>query len=75
MSSEISKILDGCVNKVILVKLKNHTILRGKLQAFDPHMNLFLTKSEDITEDKVKNLDTIILRGDNILVVSLPDEK
>ncbi len=74
MSSEIDKILDGCINKVILIKLKNHTTIRGNLQAFDQHMNLVLTEVEDITEDKVKNLDKILLRGDNILIVS-PSEK
>jgi len=74
MSSEIDKILDGCINKVILIKLKNHTTIRGNLQAYDQHMNLILTEVEDITEDKVKNLDKIVLRGDNILIVS-PHEK
>ncbi len=74
MSSEIDKILDGYINKVILIKLKNHTTIRGNLQAFDQHMNLVLTEVEDITEDKVKNLDKILLRGDNILIVS-PSEK
>ena len=74
MSSEIDKILDVCINKVILIKLKNHTTIRGNLQAFDQHMNLVLTEVEDITEDKAKNLDKILLRGDNILIVS-PSEK
>jgi len=37
-------------------------------------MNLILTNSEDITEDDVKSLDKIILRGDNIIRISLPDK-
>jgi len=36
-------------------------------------MNLILSKCEDITDDEVKNLDRIILRGDNIIAVYLPD--
>jgi small nuclear ribonucleoprotein (snRNP)-like protein len=36
-------------------------------------MNLTLSKSEDITDDKVENLDNILLRGDNIIAVYLPD--
>jgi len=75
MSSEIDKILEVCVNKVILIKLKNKSTIRGNLQIFDQHMNMLLTESQDITGDKVKNLDKIILRGDNILIVSLPEEK
>ncbi|KEQ57439.1 putative snRNP Sm-like protein [Marine Group I thaumarchaeote SCGC RSA3] len=74
MSSEIHKILDVCVNKKILIKLRNQTIIRGNLQTFDQHMNLVLTKAEDITEEKPKNLDRIILRGDNILIISLPEK-
>ena len=74
MSSEIVKSLDGCVNKVILIKLRNGETIRGNLQTFDQHMNLYLTKSEDITKDKVEKLNNILLRGDNILVVSLSEE-
>ena len=74
MSSEILENLDVCVNKIVLIKLKNHTTIRGTLQTFDQHMNMLLTKVEDITEEKPKNLEKIILRGDNILIVSLPKE-
>ena len=74
MSSEIDKILNDCVGKVILIKLRNNTTIQGNLKTFDLHMNLILTNVQDITEDKVKNLDKIILRGDNILIVS-PHEK
>ncbi len=73
MSSEIIKILDGCVNKVILIKLRNNRTIRGTLQTFDTYMNLTLSKSEDITDDEAENLDNILLRGDNIIAVYLPD--
>ena len=74
MSSEIVKTLVSCINKIILIKLRNNQIIQGKLQTFDEHMNLILIESEDITDDKVKNLDKIILRGNNVLIISLPKE-
>ena len=42
--------------------------------ALDQHMNLILTNCKDITNDDVQNLNKIILRGDNIVMVSLTDE-
>ncbi|KAG2473800.1 MAG: putative snRNP Sm-like protein [Nitrosopumilales archaeon] len=74
MSSEIAKMLEGCVNKAIMIKLKNKRLIRGNLQAFDQHMNLILHKTEDITDNETKNLGYIILRGDNIIAVYLPDK-
>ena len=74
MSFEIVKTLVSCINKIILIKLRNNQIIQGKLQTFDEHMNLILIESEDITDDKVKNLDKIILRGNNVLIISLPKE-
>jgi len=74
LSSEIVKILDECINKVIVIKLRNKKTIQGNLQAFDQQMNIILTNSEDITEDDAKSLDKIILRGDNIIIVSLPDK-
>ena len=73
MSSEIVNMLEGCVNKVISIRLRNKRTIRGNLRAFDQHMNLILDKCEDITDDEVENLDHILLRGDNIIAVYLPD--
>jgi len=73
MSSEIVKTLDDYVDKVITIKLRNDSIIRATLQGFDPQMNLILTNTKDIT-DNDKNLDDVILRGDNIIMLSLDDE-
>tara|TARA_B100000745_G_scaffold292854_1_gene234174 strand:+ start:795 stop:1025 length:231 start_codon:yes stop_codon:yes gene_type:complete len=74
MSSEIIKSLDDYVNKIVTIKLRNKKIIQGKLVALDQHMNLILTNCKDITNDDVQNLNKIILRGDNIVMVSLTDE-
>ena len=73
MSSDIVNILEGCINKVIKIRLRNNRMIRGTLQTFDIYMNLTLSKSEDITDDEAENLDHILLRGDNIIAVYLPD--
>lgn len=73
MSSEIVNMLEDCVNKVISIRLRNNRTIRGNLRAFDAYMNLILSKCEDITDDEVESLDHILLRGDNIIAVYLPD--
>ena len=56
-----------------MIKLRNKKTIQGKLQSFDQQMNITLTDSKDITTDDVKNLDKVLLRGANIILVSLPD--
>ena len=73
MSSEIINTLDSYLNKVIVIKLRNKKTIQGNLQNFDQMMNLVLTNSKDTTEDDDKNLDKVLLRGDNIIMVSLPN--
>ncbi|MGI9566962.1 MAG: LSM domain-containing protein [Nitrosopumilus sp.] len=73
MSSEIINTLDGYLDQVIMIKLRNKKTIQGNLQDFDQRMNLILTDSKDITGDNAKSLDKVLLRGDNIMLVSLPD--
>ncbi len=73
MSSEVINALDDYLDKVIVIKLQNKKTVQGNLQGFDHMMNIVLTDSEYITGDDVKNPDKVLLRGDNIILVSLPD--
>ena len=67
------KVLDESVGKVVLIKLKGGKVIRGSLQGFDQHMNLLLNDSEEILEEgKNNNLGTIIVRGDNVIMISPP---
>jgi len=75
MGDEISTLMNNNKNKVILLRLRNNKTVQGNLQDFDVHMNLTLHEAEDISDNKTIKLGTILLRGDNILSVSLPDEE
>ncbi len=67
------KELETSMGKVVLIKLKGGKVIRGSLQGFDQHMNLALEKAEEVAEDgQSTNLGTLIVRGDNIIMISPP---
>ena len=67
------KILEESVGKAVLVRLKGGRSLRGKLQGFDQHMNLVLEDADDISDaNNSQKLGTIIVRGDNVIILSPP---
>ena len=75
MADEISTLMSNSKGKIVLLRLRNTKTIQGALQDFDIHMNLTLENAEDITEEKHEQLGKILLRGDNILAISLPDEE
>ncbi|MEO2220523.1 MAG: LSm family protein [Nitrosopumilus sp.] len=67
------KVLDESINQVVLIKLKGNKSIRGNLLGFDQHMNLLLESSEEIPiEGEAKSLGTIVVRGDNVVMISPP---
>jgi len=74
MADEISTLMNNSKDKVILLRLRNTKTVQGILKDFDIHMNLTLEDAEDVSEEKHENLGKILLRGDNILAVSLPED-
>lgn len=65
------KALHDSVNNVVLLKLKYGKSIRGNLLGFDQHMNLLLGDSEEIFLDgDPQELGTIVVRGDNIVIIS-----
>ena len=67
------KVFDESINQVVLIKLKGNKTIRGNLLGFDQHMNLLLDSSVEIpAEGDSKGLGTIVVRGDNIVMISPP---
>jgi len=67
------KVLDQSLGKIVLIKLKGSKVIRGSLQGFVQHMNLSLENAEEVSEDgKSITLGTLIVRGDNIIMISPP---
>lgn len=65
------KILDESIGKVVLIKIKGNKTIRGNLRGFDQHMNLILDQAEE-TQDggQPSNLGSIVVRGDNVIMIS-----
>ena len=67
------KVLDESINQVVLIKLKGTKTIRGTLLGFDQHMNLLLDSSEEIpAEGDSISLGSIVVRGDNVVMISPP---
>lgn len=63
--------LQTIMKQQVLIKLKGGREVRGVLKSFDMHMNLILEDSEEISKDgNSKKLGTIIIRGDNVVMIS-----
>ena len=75
MADEISTLMNNSKDKVVLLRLRNTKTIQGTLKDFDIHMNLTLENAEDISDEQHEKLGKILLRGDNILAVSLPEEE
>jgi len=75
MAFEISTLMNNSKDKIVLLRMKNSKTIQGKLKNFDIHMNLTLEDAEDISDEKPVKLETVLIRGDNILAVSIPKEE
>ncbi len=73
MSEMTTQILEESLGKTVLVRLRGGRSLRGRLGGFDQHLNLVLEETDDISDpENVRNLGVIIVRGDNVIIISPP---
>ncbi len=74
MADDISTLMRNNRNKSIFLRLRNNKTIKGSLVDFDVYMNLTLDDAEDVSDGKTQKLGKILLRGDNVLTISLPDD-
>lgn len=70
MSVGTVELLQKSLGTMVLVKLKGGREVRGILKSFDQHLNLVLDNAEELKESKNRKLGLIIVRGDNVVLIS-----
>jgi small nuclear ribonucleoprotein len=63
-------ILEKSMNKRVSLLLKDGRILEGKLAGFDEFMNLVLDETEETMNDNKRRLNSVILRGNNVVSIT-----
>ena len=68
-------VLQKSIGKTVIVRLKGNNVMRGTLKSFDPHLNLYLDNAVIVRKAETpeeEEIGQVVLRGDNVLMVSPP---
>ncbi|MBS3060833.1 MAG: hypothetical protein J4432_04990 [DPANN group archaeon] len=64
-------LLNNAIGKPVLLKLKGNKQFRGKLQAFDQHMNVVLEEVDELEDGKkIETIGKALIRGDTIIYIA-----
>jgi len=64
-------VLEKAMNQRLNLLLKDGRTIQGKLIGYDEYMNLVLDESEESKDETKRRLGMIILRGNNVVSISL----
>jgi len=71
-SEPVMKILEESLGKNVLIRLRGGGGIRGILIGYDIHLNLVLSDAVELKGEETEKLGQIIVRGDNVILVSPP---
>jgi len=63
-------LLEQSLNHRITLLLKDGRVLEGKLVGFDDYMNMVLEEPEETTQERVRRLGKVILRGNSVVSIA-----
>ena len=66
--------LNVAKGKSVVVELKNGSVIRGVLLAFDIHLNVVLDDAEQLENNEVsRKFGRLLIRGDTVILI-IPSE-
>ena len=64
-------VLEKSINQKLTLLLKDGRVVEGSLTGYDEYMNMVLDDVEETNDETKRRLGTIILRGNNVVSISL----
>ncbi|MEM1645292.1 MAG: LSm family protein [Ignisphaera sp.] len=65
------KVLAESLGQSVLIKLRGGKTIRGRLKSYDLHLNIVLDDAEEeINDGAWRKLGTVLIRGENVVVIS-----
>jgi len=64
-------VLEKSMNQKLALLLKDGRLIEGKLLGYDEYMNMVLGEVEETVNENKRRLGKIILRGNNVVSISL----
>lgn len=65
-----TKFLNDSLGEKIELLLKDGRVISGILIGYDDYMNLVLEEATEQTEDMLRRIGTIVLRGNNVVTLN-----
>ncbi len=70
-SNPTFKALSDYLESPVLIKLKGGKSIKGVLVSYDMHLNIILSDAEEIDQNgNSRPLGKILIRGDNVIIIS-----
>ena len=66
----MQRTMEKNLGKEVLILMRWGVSIRGVLKAVDAQLNCIIENADELVEGEMKSLGTVLIRGDNIIMVS-----